>query len=142
MTDAMGQVRVGVGVLVLRDDGCVLLGERRGAHGAGTWALPGGHLEFGETPAEAARRELAEETGLAAHAVAAAPWSSDLIDGRHYVTLFVVAQASGTPERREPDKCGGWSWWPWSTLRQAPPGPLFKPLQSLLDSGYVPPGAR
>jgi 8-oxo-dGTP pyrophosphatase MutT (NUDIX family) len=33
---------------------------------AGTWWItPGGGLEEGETPAEGARRELAEETGLA-----------------------------------------------------------------------------
>jgi len=29
-----------------------------------TWACPGGHLEAGETPREAARREFAEETGV------------------------------------------------------------------------------
>ncbi|MBI2476733.1 NUDIX domain-containing protein, partial [Candidatus Uhrbacteria bacterium] len=38
--------KVGVGVIVWRD--CeVLMQERIGAHGAGTWSFPGGHLEFG-----------------------------------------------------------------------------------------------
>src|SRR6056300_1542962 len=44
----------------------VLLLERPpGLRGAGFWAPPGGHLEAGESPVEAACRECAEELGLA-----------------------------------------------------------------------------
>jgi len=46
--------------------GRVLLLERApGLRGAGFWAPPGGHLEAGEAPLEAACRECAEELGLA-----------------------------------------------------------------------------
>ena len=55
--------RVGVGAVVL-DAGRVLLVRRGTPPLAGRWSLPGGMLELGETTAEAARREVAEECGL------------------------------------------------------------------------------
>jgi 8-oxo-dGTP diphosphatase len=55
--------RVGVGAIVL-DGGRVLLVRRGQPPLAGRWSLPGGMLELGETTAEAARREVAEECGL------------------------------------------------------------------------------
>ncbi|MFI5273382.1 MAG: NUDIX domain-containing protein [Ktedonobacterales bacterium] len=54
-------------VLVVDRDGRLLL-QHRGADAPTSpnqWSLPGGHIEPGETPEQAARRELREETGLA-----------------------------------------------------------------------------
>ena len=50
-------------VAVLRD-GQVLLARRGVEPRKGKFVLPGGFVDFDETPYEAARREMAEETGL------------------------------------------------------------------------------
>ena len=42
----------------------MLAARRHPESGTLVWMLPKGHLEPGETPAEAARREVREETGL------------------------------------------------------------------------------
>ncbi len=47
-------------------DGLVLLAARGTGHAAGVYSLPGGMVELGETPEQAALRELMEETGVAA----------------------------------------------------------------------------
>jgi 8-oxo-dGTP diphosphatase len=128
--------RVGVGVILIRD-GRVLLGKRRNAHGAGSWQFPGGHLEFGETVAACARREVREETGLQLGPVRLGPYTNDVFaaEGRHYVTLYAVARAPrGEPTVLEPGKCDCWKWFAWSRL----PEPLFLPIRNLLASGFDP----
>jgi 8-oxo-dGTP diphosphatase len=128
--------RVGVGVLVWHDHK-VLLGRRRGAHGAQSWSFPGGHLEFGESWQACAAREVREETGLELETVEFAAVTNDVFaeEGKHYITLFMQGQArSNAAELREPDKCEGWAWFAWSDL----PSPLFLPICNLLASGYAP----
>jgi len=57
-----------VAILVVRcvndRDEVLLVSQNRPAIGHKTWELPAGLVDEGETPAEAARRELAEEVGL------------------------------------------------------------------------------
>ena len=54
---------VGIGIVVIKGDH-VLLCQRGKAPNLGSWTLPGGAQEVGETCEEAARRELQEECGL------------------------------------------------------------------------------
>ena len=127
--------RVGVGVFVFKE-GKVLLGKRKGAHGAGDWAPPGGHLEFGESVEECATRELAEETGLTALSVQTGMWSNDVIDrSKHYITFFaVVDQFEGEPQLLEPNKCEEWQWFAIGAL----PSPLFPPAVAFFEKYSCP----
>jgi len=61
------------------------------ANGSGTLALPGGHLEFGETFEACAEREVLEETGLnIRHLRFLTATNSVMKDaGKHYVTIFM-----------------------------------------------------
>lgn len=49
------------GAMIFSTDGLVWVGERNDTPGA--WQMPQGGIDAGETPAEAARREVVEETG-------------------------------------------------------------------------------
>ena len=106
---------VGIAVIVIKDNR-VLLGKRKNAHGAGTWAFPGGHLEFNESIEDCAAREVFEETGIRIKNLRYGPYTNDRFEaeGRHYVTLFMIADYdSGQPTVREPHKCEKWAWSEW-----------------------------
>ncbi len=127
---------IGVAVIIVKDQK-VLLGKRINAHGAGTWAFPGGHLEFSESIEQCAGREVIEETGLQIKNVRFGTFTNDIFreEDKHYVTLFVTAEyESGSPELKEPDKCEKWEWFDWNVL----PEPRFLPLKHLLEQEFNP----
>jgi 8-oxo-dGTP pyrophosphatase MutT (NUDIX family) len=78
-----------------------LLVEARGSRGE--WVLPKGHIEPGETPETAAVREVEEEAGVRAEAVAEAGDSEYVADGQPVHVLFFLmryqAEASGREDR-------------------------------------------
>lgn len=129
--------RVGIGCWVFNPDGLVLMGKRLSEHGHGTWAVPGGHLELGEEPQHAAKRELFEETGIkvpekefALFAVTndVFRYSNNILE-KHYITLHYAAYGiSDIPKIMEPDKCEKWLWFKMHAL----PAPLFLPTQNAL----------
>lgn len=128
--------KIGVGAIVIKK-GKVLLGKRKNAHGDGTWSFPGGHLEFGESIEDCARRETEEETGLIIDNFEKSVFTNDVFEkeGKHYVTLYAIAEISeGEPVVAEPEKCEEWKWFDWDNL----PSPLFIPIENLLKENFDP----
>jgi 8-oxo-dGTP diphosphatase len=134
----MGQNRPKVGVaVIIRKDNKILLGKRIGSHGAGTWAFPGGHLEFGETPEQCAQREVFEETGLLLENFLRHGYTNDIfnVENKHYITLFIISDLlQGEPKIKEAGKCESWEWFDWNNL----PKNLFIPIQNLIQEGFNP----
>ena len=133
---ADSNVKVGTAALII-DDGKLLMIQRQGSDGAGTWSIPGGWLEFGETPGEAAAREAKEETNIDVIPVddgGVITFPSD--DGTTWIVdVFVECLwVGGEPQVMEPDKCPVVKW----VLLGDLPSPLFEPLRQLaVERGWA-----
>lgn len=115
------QIKVGIGVLVFKD-GKVLLCRRKGSHGAGEFGGPGGHLEFGESFEECARRECREEAGIEIKNIRFLCVSNILRYSNQYIDIGLIADwKSGEPTVKEPQKAESWEWYDVDKL----PRPLF-----------------
>jgi ADP-ribose pyrophosphatase YjhB (NUDIX family) len=127
------RVRIGVyGVAVHGDQ--VLLTQLSGRdRDVGRWTLPGGGIEFGETPREALIREFYEETGLT-------PDIGGVIDimsyvprpDLHVIQMMFEVEAQGEPRVIE---VGGSTadvgWFPTGTVAAMPTVPLVDRLLEL-----------
>lgn len=126
--------KVGVGIVIRRPDGRILFVKRKGAHGEGTWSIPGGHLEWGETFEQCGMREAAEETGVLVKNVRVIGCTNDMFseEGKHYVTVFVASEwAGGEAHIAEPEKQERVEWLSPDML----PMPMFLPLMNLIRLG-------
>lgn len=116
---------VGVAVFIWRD-GKFLIYQRAGSHGANTWSVPGGHLEYGESFADCAAREAIEEVGLKIKDCRFLAITNDVFenDNKHYVSIWLEADwAEGEPITTEPEKVLNMHWTTFKNL----PSPLFEP---------------
>lgn len=110
--------------MVMNQDGHVLLGKRKGAHGEGEYAFPGGKVDHGETFEACARREVYEETGIEITNI-----RFQLVANmrhyhpEHFTHINMRADHSaGEPTVCEPEKCEHWGWYSVNDL----PSPLFR----------------
>lgn len=94
----------------------VLLVQRRDHPYQDYWALPGGFVRAGESADEAARRELAEETGVSAftgHLEQLRTYSEPGRDPRmRVVSVAHVALAPNLPDARAGGDAAAARWWP------------------------------
>ena len=105
---------VGLGVIIQRGEE-ILLGLRKGWQ-EGTYSIPGGLLEAGETFEQGAIREVKEETGLELIDPRVIALTNNLETfgrtGKHHISVILYAnQFRGEPAVLEPDKCAGWGWY-------------------------------
>lgn len=105
---------LGVGVVVWHGER-VLLVQRARPPRQGQWSLPGGAQQLGETVADAARRELLEEAGIAVDLggiIATIDLIERTADGRvryHYTLIDFVAEAP-EPDVRPGDDAADARW--------------------------------
>ncbi|MFB7322467.1 NUDIX domain-containing protein [Streptomyces sp. NPDC056190] len=100
---------IGVGAIVFGGRGLLL-----GRHRHGTWELPGGTVEPGESLHDTVVRELAEETGLVARPedVTLLGTLIDHVDDVVRVTVGAVVTAwQGEPADQPHESVGEWRWW-------------------------------
>ena len=131
---------IGVGAMLIRPDGSVLLGYRDKPGETPCWCLPGGHVDAGESFETSAAREVAEEAGITElHDLSLLAITQNLKGAASMVTGAVIAHVKQETEALllEPEVFTAWRWFSPGAL----PAPLFPASQAVLAhwQGHPPP---
>jgi 8-oxo-dGTP diphosphatase len=104
-------------VVVNEDTGFVLLGKRKGELGNGMYSLPGGKVDFGEAPFNAAIREVKEETNLDLNpdkTYFTGILTNDYFPerGKQYLCMYYLSVVDSEQQLQvlEPEKVESWDW--------------------------------
>ena len=132
-------IGAGCGVMVFNDKNQLLLGLRNEnenladseLHEEGTWTMPGGNIEYGETFEEAGAREAYEETGIIIN-----PNDLEVIcvqvdknEHAHYISVGMIAKLfEGKPKVMEQDIVD----WKWFDLDNLPKN-IFSASKKTID---------
>jgi 8-oxo-dGTP diphosphatase len=118
-----------VGVFVKRDRRVLFLRRVKGLW-PGFWTLPGGKIEEGESPEEAARRELFEEVGIVSPLLVPVSLEhySDPFGIECLAFMFYDYLSTDRPVNKEPYKHSRMQWF----QQKSPPRQLIPPVDSFI----------
>lgn len=106
----LAKANIGCNTLIISDNK-ILLGLRKKGKGAGTYGLPGGHVEYGEKLIDAAIRETKEECNINAVDIQFSSLIDHVLATENYIQVnFVVNKYKGKIQSLEPKKCEKWEW--------------------------------
>ncbi len=126
MKQGIDYIGVAAGAMIFNDNGELFLSKRSMAtkNERGCWETPGGSVEFGETLADAVRREIREEYGAEIEIIKQFSAEDHIIpaENQHWVATTFLAKfkAGQIPKIMEPDKCDEIGWFALDNL----PSPL------------------
>ena len=115
----------------------ILFGKRKSRENEFEWQLPGGWIDRGESPEQAARREVCEETGLQLQEVRFVGITNNIFTAhKHSLSLYFEAECADIRSLivREDSKCIAWEWRNWADLTEH----LYLPLRLFRKTGYQP----
>ena len=131
-------IGVGCGAVIRNPEGKVLLMKRgpKAKNEQGTWIIPGGTVEFGETMASAVTREVKEELGIDVRVLRQYGCADHIMpkEGQHWVsTIFECEIVTGKPKILEPEKCSELGWYFLNEMPALPLGVIMKENLKLLN---------
>ena len=94
MKSRNNRVLRGVIGILNRGDEYLMIRRADGVAKPGCWCFPGGHVEPGETPRQAVRRELHEELGIIVSPTRRLG-AIRVLDSRHILVVWHVVHVSG-----------------------------------------------
>lgn len=138
MTLLPNTIGAGCGVMIFNNKNQLLLGLKNTnrdladseLHEEGTWCMPGGMIEYGETFEEAGRREAKEETGLDIDNLEVFCVQTDKNEHAHFISVGMIAKnVTGEPYPAEPDVLIRWEWFDLDKL----PNNIFSASKKTID---------
>ncbi|MEU1470564.1 NUDIX domain-containing protein [Streptomyces sp. NPDC005761] len=130
----MTEQRISTAIVV--DGDRVLMIRRRRREGNLLWAFPGGAVEAGETPEQAAVREMSEEVRLEVEAVCVLGERVHPHTGRH-MTYVACAPVSGTAGVGDAEEIAEIAWVRHGEIDAFVPYGLFGPVHAYLDASLL-----